>query len=37
MTGGVIKLLTKPFCDQELLDTIQQALARDRSVRQLLS
>src|SRR5271169_168570 len=30
MKGGAIEFLTKPFRDQELLDAIQQGLARDR-------
>jgi len=29
--GGAIEFLTKPFRDQELLDAIQQGLARDRA------
>ena len=31
---GAVEFLTKPFRDQELLDAIQQALARDRVGRQ---
>src|SRR4051812_19834801 len=31
MKGGAIEFLTKPFCDQELLDAIQLGLARDRA------
>jgi len=34
MKSGAIEFLTKPFRDQDLLDAIQQALARDRSRRQ---
>ena len=30
MKGGAIEFLTKPFRDQDLLDAIQQGLARDR-------
>jgi FixJ family two-component response regulator len=33
MKAGAIEFLTKPFRDQDLLDAIQQALARDREVR----
>src|SRR5208283_3038551 len=33
MKSGAIEFLTKPFRDQDLLDAIQQALARDRSRR----
>jgi len=33
MKAGAVEFLTKPFRDQELLDTIQQALARDRHAR----
>jgi FixJ family two-component response regulator len=31
---GAIEFLTKPFRDQDLLDAIQQALERDRTIRQ---
>ena len=31
MKGGAIGFLTKPFRDQELLDAIQEGLARDRA------
>src|SRR5580692_8961511 len=30
MKGGAIEFLTKPFRDQDILDAIQQGLARDR-------
>ena len=33
MKAGAVEFLTKPFRDQDLLDAIQQALERDRSVR----
>jgi FixJ family two-component response regulator len=33
MKAGAIEFLTKPFRDQDLLDAIQQALARDREVQ----
>src|SRR5712672_758612 len=32
--GGAIEFLTKPFRDQELLDSIQLGLARDRAWRE---
>jgi FixJ family two-component response regulator len=35
MKAGAIEFLTKPFRDQDLLDAIQQALERDRSMRQV--
>jgi FixJ family two-component response regulator len=35
MQAGAVTLLAKPFRDQELLDAIQQALARDRATREL--
>jgi FixJ family two-component response regulator len=34
MKSGVVEFLTKPFCDQNLLDAINQALDRDRVTRQ---
>src|SRR5919108_3808409 len=34
MKAGAVEFLTKPFRDQELLDAIQQAIERDRVVRQ---
>jgi FixJ family two-component response regulator len=34
MKSGAVEFLTKPFRDQDLLDAIQQALDRDRAVRQ---
>src|ERR671923_2750522 len=34
MEAGAVEFLTKPFRDQELLDAIQQAIERDRVVRQ---
>jgi len=37
MKAGAVEFLTKPFRDQDLLDAIQQALARDRESRQQLS
>ncbi len=33
MKGGAVEFLTKPFRDQDLLDAIQQALDRDRTIR----
>ena len=33
MKAGAVEFLTKPFRDQEVLDAIQQALARDRTAR----
>ena len=32
--SSAVKCLTKPFLDQDLLDAIQEALSRDRTVRQ---
>jgi FixJ family two-component response regulator len=34
MKSGAVEFLTKPFRDQDLLDAIHQALARDRVARQ---
>jgi FixJ family two-component response regulator len=34
MKAGAVEFLTKPFCDQELLDAIHHALARDRASRE---
>jgi FixJ family two-component response regulator len=34
MKAGAVEFLTKPFRDQDLLDAIAQAIARDRLVRQ---
>ncbi|MCU1300188.1 MAG: DNA-binding response regulator [Candidatus Sulfotelmatobacter sp.] len=34
MKSGAVEFLTKPFRDQDLLDAIQQALDRDRLMRQ---
>jgi FixJ family two-component response regulator len=34
MKAGAVEFLTKPFRDQELLDAIAQAIARDHMVRQ---
>ena len=34
MKSGAVEFLTKPFRDQDLLDAIHQALARDRTARQ---
>ena len=31
MKGGAVEFLTKPFRDQQLLDAVQQAIARDRA------
>lgn len=33
MKAGAVEFLTKPFRDQDLLDAIQQALDRDRTMR----
>jgi FixJ family two-component response regulator len=33
MKAGAVEFLTKPFREQELLEAIQQAVARDRAVR----
>lgn len=37
MKSGAFEFLIKPFRDQELLDAIQQALDRDRALRQVES
>ena len=34
MKFGAVEFLTKPFRDQDLLDAIHQALARDRATRE---
>ena len=34
MKAGAVEFLTKPFRDQDLLDAIAQAIARDRVIRQ---
>jgi RNA polymerase sigma factor (sigma-70 family) len=34
MKGGAVEFLTKPFREQQLLDAVQQAIDRDRMVRQ---
>jgi FixJ family two-component response regulator len=34
MKAGAVEFLTKPFRDQDLLDAIQQAIERDREIRQ---
>ena len=34
MKAGAVEFLTKPFRDQDLLDAIQQAIQRDRNMRQ---
>jgi FixJ family two-component response regulator len=34
MKSGAVEFLTKPFLDQDLLDAIDQALDRDRAMRQ---
>jgi FixJ family two-component response regulator len=37
MKAGAVEFLTKPFRDQDLLDAIQQALARSRKAREQLA
>ena len=34
MKAGAVEFLTKPFRDQQLLDAVQQAIDRDRTLRQ---
>ena len=34
LKSGAVEFLTKPFRDQDLLDAIQQALQRDRTVQE---
>jgi FixJ family two-component response regulator len=34
MKAGAVEFLTKPFREQDLLDAVQQALARDRTARE---
>lgn len=34
MKAGALEFLTKPFTDRDLLDSIQQAIKRDRAARQ---
>ena len=34
MRAGAVEFLTKPFRDQDLLDALQEALARDRQARE---
>jgi FixJ family two-component response regulator len=33
MKAGAVEFLTKPVCDQDLLDAIQLAIAQDRALR----
>jgi FixJ family two-component response regulator len=37
MKAGAVEFLTKPFRDQQLLDAVQQAIARDCAARDKLS
>jgi len=37
MKAGAVEFLTKPFRDQQLLDAVQQAIARDRAARDQLA
>ena len=37
MKAGAVEFLTKPFRDQQLLDAVQQAIARDRAARDKLA
>ena len=37
LKAGAVEFLTKPFRDQDLLDSIQQALQRDRAAREQLT
>lgn len=37
MKAGAVEFLTKPFRDQQLIDAVQQAIARDRATRQELA
>ena len=37
LKSGAVEFLTKPFRDQDLLDSIQQALQRDRAAREQLT
>ena len=34
MKAGAVEFLTKPFCDQDLLDAIRQAIQRDEELQQ---
>src|SRR6201988_1724672 len=35
MKGGAVDFLTKPFCDQDLLDAVRTAIERDRKRRDI--
>src|SRR5215471_7932674 len=35
MKAGAIEFLTKPFCDEDLLDAVEQAISRSRQIEQL--